>query len=71
MSSTAGSQPEPPAEVRWVPAGRDSVFFEGEVWLICPVRGFECGRVPQQPFGEAWARDVMAVHVAIHHKLWR
>lgn len=46
------------------------MWFEDELWHICPVRGFECGRVPRNPFGERWAVDVMAVHVAIHHRTW-
>jgi len=47
-----------------------SVRYENEVWLVCPMKGFDCARVPRYRFGEQWAADVMAVHVAIHHRRW-
>jgi hypothetical protein len=59
--------------VRWVAISNDppAVLLDGEVWLVCPLRGFDCARVPQQPFGESWGLDVLAVHVALHHRTWR
>jgi hypothetical protein len=42
----------------------------GDIWLVCPLNGFDCGRVPRSLFGELWAVDVIAVHVAIHHHVW-
>lgn len=56
----------------WIPISNDppAVLLDGDVWLVCPQFGFNCGRVPQQPFGERWAADVIAVHVAIHHRHW-
>jgi hypothetical protein len=48
-----------------------TVLWENEIWLVCPLRGFNCARVPRDLFGEEWGTDVMAVHVAIHHRLWR
>lgn len=46
------------------------VCYENEVWLVCPLKGFDCARVPREVFGEQWAADVIAVHVAIHHRVW-
>jgi len=46
------------------------VCHEDEVWLVCPLKGFDCARMAQEPFGEQWASDVIAVHVAIHHRAW-
>ncbi|MGB3439042.1 MAG: hypothetical protein WBA97_09860 [Actinophytocola sp.] len=59
-------------QVVWVPLTRDppAVSYEGAVWLVCPLHGFDCGRMPRDLFGEQWAADVMAVHVAIHHRIW-
>ncbi|MFL6123733.1 hypothetical protein [Actinophytocola sp.] len=56
----------------WVALTHDppSVHFEDEAWLVCPLNGFDCARVPRDRFGEEWAADVMAVHVAISHRRW-
>jgi len=56
----------------WVPISTDppAVLLDGDIWHVCPLGGFECGRVPRAPFGEQWAGDVMAVHVALHHRHW-
>jgi hypothetical protein len=59
-------------QAKWMPLTRDppTVLYEDKVWLVCPLKGFDCGRVPRDPFGERWAVDVMAVHVGIHHRIW-
>lgn len=56
----------------WTVASKDppTERFEGEVWLVCPLKGFDCARVPRDRFGKEWATDVMAVHVAISHRTW-
>jgi hypothetical protein len=56
---------------KWVPVARHAVAYHGEIWIVCPVNGFDCARIPRHPYGELWGSDVMAVHVAIHHRRWR
>lgn len=63
----------PTAKRPWIPLTRDppSVLFENEIWLVCPLKGFDCARIRRDPFGEEWAADAMSVHVDIYHRPWR
>jgi hypothetical protein len=71
MLTCMAADPETPAPARdRVVVGRNAVACEGTTWLICPVKGFDCGRVPLSTFGEQWAQDVIAVHVGLHHRHW-
>lgn len=62
--------PAPAPAPEWIVVGRNAVSYQGTIWLVCPVKGFDCGRVPLGTFGDQWAADVIAVHVGLHHRLW-
>jgi hypothetical protein len=57
----------------WVPVAADppAVLYRGDIWLVCPVKGFDCGRVRRDPFGQQWAMDVMSVHCGLYHQTWK
>jgi hypothetical protein len=56
----------------WVVVSSDppSVRFKNEIWLVCPLEGFDCARVRCDRFDDTWAADAMAVHVDISHRRW-
>ncbi|TDV40114.1 hypothetical protein [Actinophytocola oryzae] len=49
-----------------------TVWYEGTLWLTCPVEGWNCARIERFGTGttEEWAQDVMDVHVDVRHKRW-
>jgi len=40
-------------------------IIQGERWLICPLRGSECCRIPDT---SSWSADAMAVHIQVSHR---
>lgn len=67
VSSTAGSRPKPPARVMPAPG---VVTIDGQQWHTCPLGGAACMRVAAT-ISRDWAEDVIAVHLALHHRAWR
>lgn len=61
-----------PGRDRWTVVSKDppAVLFKGQVWLVCPVGGFDCARLPMTQFDAQMTADVMAVHVAVSHSRW-
>lgn len=46
------------------------VVIKGETFLLCPVLGRECLRIPTAGFGRQMASDAMDVHVRVSHRPW-
>jgi len=42
--------------------------IDGETWVVCPVRGAGCMRVPLS-LG-TWALDAVHVHTTVIHRRW-
>lgn len=66
--STPREQAKPPT--RGI-TGPPLVEADGDLWLVCAIGGWECGRVNTIVLGGATAADVMSVHYLLHHRAWR
>lgn len=50
--------------------GPTEIVRDGQLWLVCPVRGENCARTSLSRLPREWAVDAMARHVELAHKLW-